>query len=257
MNSASKHRPVIITGNWKMHKTIAEAIDFVKKLAAAINGCHEVFLAVPFTMLYPLKLEISGSFLTLGAQNVNDAAEGAYTGEISSKMLKDAGAQFVLIGHSERRQLFQESDLVINNKVKRAVAEGLRPVLCVGETKVEHVSGKTAEILTRQIKEGLNGISADSLAELIIAYEPVWAIGKGESATPEIAQAAHRQCRQCLKDLFGAEMSEKIVIQYGGSVTAKNAAALLNQPDIDGLLVGNASLSLESFVAIVNNSSKQ
>lgn len=241
-----------------MHKTIAEAIDFVKKLIPAMSGSPaEVFLAVPFTLLYPLKAELLSTTLTLGAQNMNDAVEGAFTGEISARMLKDAGAQFVLLGHSERRQLFHESDQLINRKVKRALAEGLRPVLCVGETKEEHVAGKTAEILTRQIQEALVDINADSLSKLIIAYEPVWAIGKGESATPEIAQAAHRQCRQCLKELFGAALAEKIVIQYGGSVTAKNAAALLNQPDIDGLLVGNASLSLESFVAIVNNSPKQ
>lgn len=249
------HRSQIITGNWKMYKTLPEAINFVISLIPRIETLStKVALAAPFTMLQPLSKEVIGSRLILGAQNMNDASEGAFTGEIASKMLKDAGAQFVLLGHSERRRLFQENNAFINRKVKRAVQDGLQPVLCVGETKEERKEGQTEEVLRRQLTECLQDLTADQLKNLIVAYEPVWAIGTGETATPEQAQAAHLFCRQVISEILNPALADQLIIQYGGSVNVSNAQELVSQPDIDGLLIGGASLSLESFLQIVNDS---
>lgn len=250
-------RPCIITGNWKMYKTIQESIDFVKKLIPlSASSPSKIFLAVPFTSIQPLAKEVVGSPILIGAQNMNDASEGAFTGEVAARMLRDAGATFVILGHSERRRLFKEDNAFINRKVKRAIVEGLRPVLCLGETREERDENRTAEVLSTQLKECLAGIEPKSLVNLIVAYEPIWAIGAGnQSASPEIAQDAHLICRKFLSELLTPEIAEQIVIQYGGSVTPKNASDLLKQPDIDGLLIGGASLSLESFVEIVNDRS--
>jgi triosephosphate isomerase len=247
-------RVPIITGNWKMYKTIEEAKDFVKELTLLTqNSLFKIFLAVPFTMIHPLTQEGEESKITIGAQNMNDASEGAFTGEVSAKMLKDAGAQFVILGHSERRRLFLEDDSFINRKLKRAILTGLQPVLCIGETKEEREEGKTEEVIRRQLSGCLADIEADSLKNLILAYEPVWAIGTGETSTPEEAQQVHHFCRDVLASLFTPEIANQIVIQYGGSVNSSNSNQLLDQPDIDGLLVGGASLSLESFSQIVND----
>lgn len=248
-------RPTVIIGNWKMHKTIEEALAFVEELIPAIKTTkNKVGLAVPFTAIYPLKEATKNSKLMIGAQNMNDASEGAFTGEIAGTMLVDAGAQFVILGHSERRRLYHENDEFINHKLKKAVEVGLKPLLCVGETKEEYEAGQTHEVIERQLKEGLRNLKATKLKHLMIAYEPVWAIGNGHSATPEIAQAVHLFCREVLSKILNEKFSQQIVIQYGGSVNPSNAHDLLAQRDIDGLLIGGASLSLESFMQIVNDS---
>lgn len=249
------NRPSVIIGNWKMHKTIEEASSFVKELLTSLHPTETkiVGLAVPYTVIYPLSQEVEGSHLLIGAQNMNDASEGAFTGEIAASMLKDAGAQFVLLGHSERRQLYREDDAFINRKLKKAVEVGLQPILCIGETKAEYEEGQTHAVLERQLTEGLKDLQPQQLQKLIIAYEPVWAIGSNHSATPEVAQEAQHFCRQILGKILTEEFAQKIVIQYGGSVNPSNAHELLAQPDIDGLLIGGASLSLESFRQIVND----
>lgn len=248
-------RPCVIIGNWKMHKTIEEALSFVHSLLASYkpDGTKVVGLAVPYTLIYPLSIEVKDSQLLIGAQNMNDASEGAFTGEVAGAMLVDAGAQFVLIGHSERRHAYGEDDLLINRKVKRALEVQLRPILCVGETQEEYESQVTHEVIERQLSQGLQNIKTEQLDHLIIAYEPVWAIGNGHSATPEIAQEVQHYCRQVLSKIFTEEAAANIVIQYGGSVSPSNAHELLAQPDVDGLLIGGASLSLESFCQIIND----
>lgn len=248
-------RPQIITGNWKMYKTYDEAHLFVKELIPKLENCQsKIYLAVPYTLIQPLVKEANSTSLVIGAQNMNDASEGAFTGEIAGIMLKDAGAQFVLIGHSERRRIFNESNDFINRKVKRAFKDKLQVVLCVGETKEEFENEKTQEILRTQLTEGLKAITLEGNNSLIVAYEPVWAIGTNENATPEIAQQTHLFIREVLSQIFSPEVANEIVIQYGGSVNALNSEELLSQPDIDGLLVGGASLSLETFVQIIHTS---
>lgn len=255
INSTMQDREKIITGNWKMYKTIDQAVDFVRSLMNEIKKpVVKVFLAVPFTAIDRVALTLKDTCFVVGAQNMNDASEGAFTGEIAGKMLKDAGAEFVLLGHSERRRFFKESNDFINKKVKRAILDGIRPVLCVGETLEQREQEQTQEVLKEQICNCLSGISSNDLKNLILAYEPVWAIGTGQTATPEVAQLAHIFCRNILKDLYGEDFAVRIPIQYGGSVTPSNAKALMEQPDIDGLLVGGASLSLETFCQIVNDS---
>lgn len=248
-------RPKIITGNWKMYKTIDQAADFIKAVAPlAENNPIQIFLAVPFTAIQTAAQAAQGTKLVIGAQNMNDATEGAFTGEIAAAMLKDAGAQFVLLGHSERRRYFHEDNAFINRKIKTAIANGLRPVLCVGETLTEREEGRTHEAVRVQMTEGLADLTAASLKDLIIAYEPVWAIGSGLYATPQEAEDMHTFCRQVLSEMFGSEFASTIPIQYGGSVNALNAKVLMEQADVDGLLVGGASLSLESFSQIIHNS---
>jgi len=260
MSETEMHRPPsIITANWKMHKTMAEALPFVEQFIPVVKDSRsKVYLAVPFTLIHPLAQEVlkHESSLVIGAQNMNDASEGAFTGEIAGKMLIEAGAQFVLLGHAERRHLYHETNDFINRKVKRAIEVGLQPVLCVGETEEEREANQTHEVIKNQLTECLKDIPAESLQNLIVAYEPVWAIGHVEAATPEIVQAAHQYCREVLKELLSDSIASQIVIQYGGSVTASNVEALLKQPDVGGLLVGGASLSLDSFSEIVNDSNK-
>lgn len=248
-------RQMVVTGNWKMNKTIEEARDFLRGLAPLVeNSTTLVYLAVPFTAIYPLAQEFKETRIIFGAQNMNDATSGAFTGEIAAKMLIEAGAKFVLLGHSERRHLYHESNAFINLKLKRAVAEGIQPVLCIGETKSEHEAGQIHEVLKAQLTECLEGLNAEQLKDLIVAYEPVWAVGTGNNASPEIAEEIHQYCRSVLQELFDPEFAERIVVQYGGSVSPSNAKELLDQTDIDGLLVGGASLSLDSFSQIVNDS---
>lgn len=244
-------RPLIIAGNWKMYKTIDESIGYIKNLLKTLDGtASRIFLAVPFTVIKTAADLCKGTPVVVGAQNMNDAAEGAFTGEIAGRMLKEAGAQFVILGHSERRTAFGETDLVINRKVKRALADGLIPLLCIGETAAERSAGQTELVLTRQLEADLAGIDAIAENSLILAYEPVWAIGSNHAATPEIAQTAHALCRRFLEGKFGQEIAQRISILYGGSAKPENACALLEQPDIDGLLVGSASLDPESFSLI-------
>lgn len=246
-------RATIIAGNWKMYKTIPEAIDFIKRLAPLVGDRQaKVYLAVPFTAIRPAVEAAGESGLVIGAQNMNDAEEGAFTGEIAARMLLDAGARFTLLGHSERRHIFGEKDDLINRKVHRALADGLQPILCVGETLEERRAGEAQEVVERQILEGLRRVKGKrKLATLVLAYEPVWAIGTGETATAEMAQEMHDHCRKVITKEWGAEVGEEMSILYGGSVKPENAGQLLQQPDVDGLLVGGASLHPELFIKII------
>jgi len=249
---AESVRPTVIIGNWKMHKTIAEATAYVTSLGFVVRNCsNQVGLAVPFTMITAAADAARGTMISIGAQNAYDAEEGAFTGEISCKMLKDAGASFVIIGHSERRQLFHEDNAWINRKIKRVLSDGLRPLLCIGETKDQHENGSTFEVLGKQLSESLADITPQQMETITLAYEPIWAVGTNQTATPEIAQTNHRFIRETIARKWGKPVADRIVIQYGGSVKPENAAALLEQPDIDGFLVGGASLSLDSFVKII------
>lgn len=247
------NRPVIIAGNWKMYKTIESGLEFIKELIPLVkDATAQIYLAAPFTAIKPLADAAKDTNIHVGAQNMNDASEGAFTGEIAAVMLKEAGAQFVILGHSERRRIFNESNELIKKKLQRALLEQLQPILCIGEDLKERQDGKTQEILSTQLRECLAEQDSEQVAKLIIAYEPVWAIGTDESATPEMAQESHRICRQFIADTWGEPIADKMVILYGGSVKPDNAKALLEQPDIDGLLVGGASLSVDTFSKIVN-----
>jgi triosephosphate isomerase len=240
-------RAPIIAGNWKMYKTAAEAASFVTALAPLVSeSSASVWIAPPFTAIHAAASAAKGTQITIGAQNMSDAVEGAFTGEISSRMLLEAGARFVLLGHSERRQLFHETDALIHRKLKRAFADELLPILCVGESEQERREGKTKQVLERQLSACLEGIDPQ---ELVIAYEPLWAIGTGKTATPEIAQEAHAICRALLNRLWGRQIS----ILYGGSVKPDHIADLMQMPDIDGVLVGGASLEVASFAKMVQN----
>lgn len=247
-------RSQIFIGNWKMHKTLAEAIEFLHGLSQGLRSQEKfIGLAVPYTLIYPLSKEIKEASIRIGAQNMNDASSGAFTGEIAGNMLVDAGATFVILGHSERRQLFHENNEFINHKVKKAVETGLRPLLCIGETLSEFNEKKTYEVIEKQLTEGLKNLTAPELKNLMIAYEPVWAIGSGQSANPEVTQEAHHFCRQILSKLFEEKFADQVSILYGGSVNPLNSSKFMEQPDIDGLLIGGASLSLETFLEIVND----
>ncbi len=247
-------RDVVIAGNWKMYKTIPEAEEFVGRLAPAISDIPvTVYLAAPFTAIHALSEKAKGTKMVIGAQNMNDASEGAFTGEIAARMLVDAGAQFVILGHSERRHIFGESSAFINRKVHAALKNKLIPIVCVGETAEERKAGKTDEIVRRQLTESLEGVTAENVDSLIVAYEPVWAIGSGETPKTDEVQKEHKLVRDILADLLGQEVAEKTVLQYGGSVKPDNAKSFMDLPDVDGLLVGGASLTTESFAGILEN----
>jgi triosephosphate isomerase len=249
-----KTHDIIVIGNWKMHKTAREAVDTIELLTPLIEGCRpQVMLAVPFTSIASAVDGATMSAILIGAQNMHDAREGAFTGEISALMLKEAGARFVILGHSERRHIFGESDDWIHRKVLRALQDDLPPVLCVGETEKEKDAGQTDKILERQIVSALHDVPELDAAKVMIAYEPVWAIGTGKTATPPMVQAAHSHCRQIVHKLFGKAFSEKMNILYGGSVKSANVAEIASQKDIDGVLVGGASLDPVEFAAIIKN----
>jgi len=242
-----------IAGNWKMNKTVGEALDLIRELKTAISGVKEVEVAVapPFTALYAVRKELEGSSIRLAAQTLYWEEKGAFTGEISPLMLKEVGCQYVIIGHSERRHFFGESDETVNRRIKAALAQGLKVIFCIGETLKEREEGKTFSVIERQIEGGLKGLGDKELRNMVIAYEPVWAIGTGKTATPEQAEEAHRFIREKVEKLYSREVSEEIRIQYGGSVTPDNIKGLMNQPNIDGALVGGASLKADSFSKIV------
>jgi triosephosphate isomerase len=242
-----------IAGNWKMNKTVGEALDLVRELKTAISGVKEVEVAVapPFTALDAVRKEIEGSSIRLAAQNLYWEEKGAFTGEISPPMLKEVGCQYVIIGHSERRQLFGELDETVNRRIHAALAQGLKVIFCIGETLKERDEGKTFSVIERQIEGGLKGLGGKEMRNMVIAYEPVWAIGTGKTATPEQAEEVHRFIREEVEKLYSRQVSEEIRIQYGGSVTPENIKGLMSQPDIDGVLVGGASLKAESFSKIV------
>jgi triosephosphate isomerase len=246
-------RKKFIAGNWKMYTTLSGA----KELAAAVSrgvADDRVTVAVcpPCPWLIPVAEILKGSKVGLGAQNVHNAPEGAYTGEVSPKMLIEAGCQYVIVGHSERRHGLQEPELFLNRKVKAALKAGLSAIFCVGETLAERESTQTEQVLAFQLAAGLNGIDPQLLPHLVVAYEPVWAIGTGKNATPQQAQGAHSFIRQQCAKQFGEESARSLLIQYGGSVKPDNAAEILKQPDVDGALVGGASLKADSFLAIIN-----
>lgn len=245
-------RPVI-AGNWKMNKTVAEAVDFVSRLLKALNPIPEpeVIIAPPFTALQAVAGLLQGSPVRLAAQNLHEAEKGAYTGEISGAMIREAGCTHVIIGHSERRTLFGEQDERIRRKLVAALAAGLKPIFCIGETLQEREEGRMKNVIERQIKEGLNNLTADDIRGALIAYEPVWAIGTGRTATPLQAEEVHRFIREWITGSYGNEAAAEMAILYGGSVTPKNIAELMSQPDINGALVGGASLDVGSFVQLV------
>jgi len=245
-------RPVI-AGNWKMNKTIAEAVAFAAGLRAAYSAPpdREVIIAPPFTALQAVAEAIRGSFIHLAAQNLHEAEKGAYTGEISAGMLREAGCACVIVGHSERRTLFGEDDPLINRKLRASITAGLKPIFCVGESLRQREENKTETVIERQLKEGLNNFTADDIGACIIAYEPVWAIGTGKTASPAQAEEVHRFIREWIAGRYGQERAAALAILYGGSVTPKSIADLMAQPDINGALVGGASLDVDSFVRII------
>ena len=245
-------RTVLIAGNWKMHKTPDETEGFIREFTRAYSGDPrvEVLLIPPFTSLERAGRLLAGTGISLGAQDVYHADEGAYTGEVSPRMLMACGCSYVIVGHSERRALFHEDDTVVNRKLRAAVSADLSPILCVGETLDEHRAEKVEEKITRQLSADLAGVGRDELSHVVIAYEPIWAIGTGETATPEEAQGTIKMIRDWIEENYDASAAEGIRILYGGSVKPENAASLLSQPDIDGALVGGASLNPDSFAQI-------
>ncbi|MBW2543917.1 MAG: triose-phosphate isomerase [Deltaproteobacteria bacterium] len=248
----------IIAANWKMHKTIPEAVKFAKQLKKEFPepGDVDIVVAPPFTALRPVMEVLKDSPIHISAQNMHWEEKGAYTGEISTAMLVDAGCEFVIIGHSERRTLFGETDGMLNRKIRAALKSGLKPIFCIGETLEDRESGTAFEVIQKQIKEGLNNITSDDIKQIAFAYEPVWAIGTGKTATPLQAQEAHRFIRETIATDLGYAHASKTVIIYGGSVNPENTGSLMDQPDINGALVGGAGLDFESFAGIIKISKR-
>ena len=244
-------RRKFVCGNWKMHKTSAEAGQLVRELRQRVNTQIQVAVAPPFTALAAVKQALQGSPIQLFAQNCHHEKQGAFTGEVSAPMLKEIGCDGVILGHSERRQYFGETDEGVNRKLRAALEAQLHPIVCVGETLQEREANRTWEVVSRQVRGAFANLGADALGRCTIAYEPVWAIGTGRTATTAQAQEVHGQIRGLLRDLSGPEVAESVRIQYGGSVKPENAADLLGQPDIDGALVGGASLKAEDFARII------
>jgi triosephosphate isomerase (TIM) len=242
-----------IAANWKMFKTTHEALAYVRELGALVKDLSgvEIIVAPPFTAISTAAEAARNTPVGIAAQNMSAEKEGAFTGEISAAMIKDAGATYVILGHSERRKLYGETDALVNRKVHAALAAELVPIVCVGETLDEREGGQMPAVLDRQIKEGLDGLTGAQVAGIIIAYEPVWAIGTGRNATPEQADEAHRHIRTRLRSWFGADAADACRIQYGGSVKPDNITALVALPDVDGALVGGAGLQVASFFDIV------
>ncbi|MDD4647760.1 MAG: triose-phosphate isomerase [Sphaerochaeta sp.] len=246
-------RKPYIAGNWKMNMTPSEGAAFAKELAKAVEGTNTKVMVAPPYVTIPAVLEaLKGSEIIVAAQNMSDNLKGAFTGEVSATMLKDLGVTNVILGHSERRALYGETDAFINRKVLLALSEGMEIDLCIGETLEEREAGKLEEVLSRQVEEGLKGVSAEQMKHITLAYEPVWAIGTGKTATPEDADAAHAYVRSLVEKLYNKGVAEELIIQYGGSVKASNVKALMSKEHIDGALVGGASLSVEQFLPIVN-----
>lgn len=242
-----------IAGNWKMNMTPSEGAAFAKELVSALKGSTtKVMIAPPFVTIPAVVEAVKGSSIIVAAQNMSDNLNGAFTGEVSALMLKDLGVNTVILGHSERRSLYGETDQFINKKVLLALSQEMDVDLCIGETLSEREGGKLEEVLTRQVTEGLKGVSEQQMKRITLAYEPVWAIGTGKTATPEDADTAHAFIRSLIAKLYTKGVAEELIIQYGGSVKASNAKALMSKEHIDGALVGGASLSVEQFLPIVN-----
>jgi len=251
-----KERKLIIAGNWKMNKTVAEALDLVQAFKRELGGIREVDIVVcpPFTALSSVSKAVLDTTLRLGAQNMSENGVGAYTGEIAASMLRELGVRYVILGHSERRQFQKESDELIAKKAGAAHAASLKPIVCVGEVLAEREGGQMEQVLERQLRGSLAGLTKEQMADTVVAYEPVWAIGTGKTATSEQAQEAHRFIRRILGEMFDATVAKRTRIQYGGSVKPGNVRELMSQVDVDGALVGGASLEERSFTDIVKNS---
>lgn len=245
-------RKPIIAGNWKMHKTIAEALEFVNEVKDRVNNDKvEAVICAPFTLLKDLKQATKGTNIKIGAQNMHFEEKGAFTGEISPLMLKELDMDYVVIGHSERRQYFNETDETVNKKVLKALEVGIDPILCVGETLEEREAGNTKDVCKVQVEKALENVSKEDLAKVVIAYEPVWAIGTGKTATSEDANDVIAYIREVIASLYG-ELANEVRIQYGGSVKPGNVVEIMGQSDIDGALVGGASLQPADYIALVN-----
>jgi len=246
-------RKPLVAGNFKMFKTVAETVAYVSELRDLVKDVRgvDVVIAPPFTAIAAAAAATAGTAIGVGAQNVHWEREGALTGEISAGMLREAGARFAIVGHSERRTLFGETNGSVNKKMHAVLTAGLVPIVCIGETLEQRDGNETLAVLDRQIKEGLDGVTGEQLAGMVMAYEPVWAIGTGRNATPAQAGEAHFHIRQRLKQWFGLEASERCRVLYGGSVKPDNIAKLVAEPDVDGALVGGASLDPKSFLAII------
>jgi triosephosphate isomerase len=242
-----------IAGNWKMYKTVHEAIEFVKELRPAVQDITdvEIVLAPAFTAVHALADATRNTKIGVAAQNLHWEREGAFTGEVSPSMIREAGAEYVIVGHSERRRLFGETDAIVNRKVLAAIGARLTPIVCIGETLEEREHEDTFAVLDRQIKDGLDRLTAEQIAELVVAYEPVWAIGTGRTATAAQAGEAHAHIRRRLKQWFGADSADHCHVIYGGSVKPDNIREIIAEPDVDGALVGGASLEVRSFTEIV------
>ncbi len=253
-------RPVV-AANWKMNKTIPEALQFAGDLKKWFkeSGRQEVdvILAPPFTALKAVSDSLRGDNISVAAQDLFWEEKGAFTGQVSAVMLLDSGCRYVIIGHSERRQHFGETDDGVNRKINRALYHNLIPIFCVGETLRQREEGATFKVVRGQVEKGLDGLSEGSAGSILIAYEPVWAIGTGKTATPEQAEEVHGFIRAILRETYGKDVSEAVRILYGGSVTPENVRSLMKEPDIDGALVGGASLQVDSFVKIITGSSKE
>ena len=246
-------RRKVIAGNWKMNMLPNEAIEYIQVFEPMVkNSKSEVILCVPYTDLFYCLMNTQGTNIKIGAQNMHFEEKGAYTGEVSGKMLKSIGVEYVIIGHSERRQYFAETDETVNKKVKAAFSYELKPIVCVGETLSQREEGKTEEVIRNQTRLALNGLSDEQVKNAIIAYEPIWAIGTGKTATSEDANNSIKAIRNEIEKLFGEEVSKEVIIQYGGSVKSSNAKELFEMSDIDGGLVGGASLKPDEFSKIVN-----
>ena len=247
-----QNRKAIIAGNWKMNKTATEAAELIDALIPAVKdaGC-EVVICVPFTDLVTAVAKTKGTNIHVGAENVHFEKSGAFTGEISADMLTDLGVEYVVVGHSERRQCFAETDETVNKRAKAALAGGLKPIICVGESLTQREQGVTEELIRMQVKIALNGVTADELKNVVIAYEPIWAIGTGKTATAEDAQEVCGAIRETLKEMFGEELADGIRVLYGGSAKPGNIAELVAKPDVDGALVGGASLKAADFASMV------
>ncbi|AJP12941.1 TPA: triose-phosphate isomerase [Clostridioides difficile] len=245
-------RKPIIAGNWKMHKTIKEALEFVNEIKDKVNSDKvEAVICAPFTLLKDLKEATKGTNIKIGAQNMHFEEKGAFTGEVSPLMLKEIDMDYVVIGHSERRQYFNETDETVNKKVLKALEVGIDPILCVGETLEQREAGKTKDVCKVQVEKALENVLKDDLAKVVVAYEPIWAIGTGKTATAEDANDVISYIREVIKGLYG-ELANEVRIQYGGSVKPSNVAEIMGQSDIDGALVGGASLASNDYLDLVN-----
>lgn len=247
-------RKPFMAGNWKMYKTVADTVKYIKEFRALVKDVHDVEIVVApvFTALHAAAEAARNSDIAIAAQDCHWEREGAFTGEVSAPMLREAGAEFVIVGHSERRMHFGETDASVNRKAHAAFAAGLIPIVCIGETLDQRERSETLDVLDRQIKQGLDGLTTDQMTQLVVAYEPVWAIGTGRNATPAQAGEAHGHIRQRLRQWFGAEATEGCHIIYGGSVKTDNIQALMSLEDVDGALVGGASLDVRTFAEIVS-----